>query len=130
MAGRRPKPTSLKLLQGTARKSRERVNEPIPPEGKIVRPDFLKYREVELWDEYGPVLVAMGTLTVADVPNFAAWCVKMAQFELEKGNMKASDIAQMRMLAAGLGMDASARAKLGTPKSKKKEAGEKYFNAS
>lgn len=127
MPGRRPKPTSLKLLKGTERKSRQRVNEPIPPAGQIIRPGFLKYREIELWDEYEPVLVAMGTLTVADVPNFAAWCVKMAQFEDEKGKMKASDISQMRMLAAGLGMDASARAKLGTGK-KKKDLADEFFD--
>lgn len=126
MAGRRPRPTKLKLLLRTDRKDRARANEPIPPAGEIVRPDFLKYREKELWNEYKPILLAMGTLTVADVPLFAAWCVKMAQFEEEKRTMKAADIAQMRLYGADLGIGAGARAKLGTTK-KKKDSGDEFF---
>lgn len=105
-------------------------NEPTPPPGEIVKPAFLKYREAELWDEWRPILEAMGTLTVADVPPFARWCVKMAQFEEEKRTMNAAELAQMRMLEADLGMAASARAKLGTTKSKKqKDPTEAFFNA-
>src|SRR5690606_12320278 len=120
MAGRKPKPTHLKIVEGTARRDRMPENEPIPPEGEIVRPAYLKYRAVELWDEYAPLLIDMGTLTVVDVPNFAAWCVLMAKFEDHNGDVKASEVAQIRMLAASLGMDASARAKLGNTGSKPK----------
>lgn len=127
MAGRRPKPTALKGIVGTIRPDRAREAEPEPPEGVIVMPEFLKYREKELWVQYEPILTAMGTLTVADVPNFAAWCVLMAEFESAKAKTKSSDIAQMRMLAAGLGMDASARAKLGTVSKPKKDPTRKYF---
>src|SRR5688500_17548012 len=113
MAGRKPKPSHLKVLEGTARADRMPTHEPEPPEGPVVRPEFLKYRAAELWDEYAPPLIEMGTLTQVDVPNLATWCVLMAAFEEEKSKMNASTIAQMRMLAASLGMDASARAKLG-----------------
>lgn len=127
MPGRRPKPTRLKLLEGTARKDRARDNEPEPPEGEVVRPDFLKYREIELWNEYEPILLAMGTLTVADVPLFAVWCVKMAQFEEAKRTMNAADIAQMRLYGADLGIGASARARLGTGRGKSKDPADKYL---
>jgi phage terminase small subunit len=128
MPGRRPKPTKLKLMKGTSRVDRERVGEPEPPEGEIVRPAFLhKHREIELWEEYSPGLIAMGTLTWIDVPNFARWCVKMAQFEDEKGQMKSSDLAQIRMLESDLGIGASARAKLGTGKGKEKDPADAFF---
>lgn len=87
-----------------------------------------KYRAAELWEEYAPKLIAMGTLTVVDVPNFAMWCVLTAQFEEVKAAMKASDIAQLRMLGAALGMDASARAKLGSSDKKKtKDPADAFF---
>ena len=130
MAGRRPKPSRLKLVEGTARADRMRAAEPEPPPGEIVRPEFVKYRAAELWNEYAPALVAMGTLTVVDVPNFAIWCVLMAEFEEVKAKMKPSGIAQMRMLGASLGMDASARAKLGNGgKAKQDDPANAFFKS-
>lgn len=126
MAGRRPKPARLKLVEGTDRADRDRGSEPEPPVGEIVRPVFLKYREAELWDEWRPVLEAMGTLTVADVPPFARWCVKYAQFEDEKRTMNASELAQMRMLETDLGIGATARAKLAT-KGKRADPADEFF---
>jgi phage terminase small subunit len=125
--GRRPKPTKLKLLKGTSRVDRARVGEPEPPGGEITRPEFLKYREIELWDEYEPILIAMGTLTIADVPLFAVWCVLMARFESAKALMHAADIAQMRLYGSDLGIGASARAKLGTSKGKEKDPADAFF---
>jgi len=128
LAGRRPKPTRLKLVTGRLRKGRERKNEPEPPGGAIERPEFLKYREAELWDERAPIYIGMGTLTVADVDNFAAWCVLMAEFEKSKEKTQASLIAQMRLLGAEFGMGASARAKLGTGgKGKPKDPADEFF---
>ena len=119
MAGRRPKPTRLKLITGRQRAARARTGEPEPPTGAIERPAFLKYRAAELWDERAPIYIAMGTLTVADVDNFAVWCVLMAEFDKSQEKMQASLIAQMRLLGAEFGMGASARAKLGTSGNKK-----------
>ncbi len=127
---RRPKPTKLKLLEGTSRPDRERPNEPEPPEGKVTRPAFLKYRAAELWDERAPVYVAMGTLTIADQDNFAQWCVLMAEFEKSQEKMQASLLAQMRMLGAGFGMGADARAKLGTGSKAKPDPADEFFGGS
>jgi phage terminase small subunit len=101
--------------------------EPEPPEGEIVMPAFVTYRAKELWEQYAPALIAMGTLTVVDVPNFAIWCRLMARFEEVNGLMKSSDIAQIRMMAASLGMDASARAKLGSTKAPKSDPADDFF---
>jgi phage terminase small subunit len=121
----------MKVVQGTARADRMSVNEPEPPGGEIVKPGYVKYRAAELWAEYAPLLTEMGTLSVVDVPNFGAWCVLMARFEAATGNVQAADVTQLRMLGASLGMDASARAKLGGSGNKKraKDPAEKYFKA-
>lgn len=126
---RKPKPTRLKLLEGTARADRDRGPEPTPPVGEIVRPAFLKYRAAELFDERSPIYIAMGTLTVADVDNFAVWCVLMAEFEKSQEKMQASQVAQMRMIGAGFGMDASSRAKMGAGGKPKDDPADEFFRA-
>lgn len=129
MAGRRPKPTRLKLVTGNPGKRALPDNEPTPPAGAVIRPAFLKYRAAELWDERSPIFLAMGTLTVADADNFAAWCVLMAEFEKIGEGMQASQIAQMRLLGAEFGMGASARAKIGAGgKGKKKDPADEFFD--
>jgi phage terminase small subunit len=128
MGGRRPKPTALKLVRATQRASRVREGEPEAPAGPVIRPGHLKYREVELWDEYAPMLEAMGTLTPVDVPLFATWCQLAAKQESSGADMPASLIAQMRLLAAELGIGASARAKIGQPrKPEDRDPAEEFF---
>jgi phage terminase small subunit len=119
-------------MEGTARADRMPKDEPPVPEGEVVRPKFLKGRARKLWDQYAPALEKMGTLTVVDTPNFATWCVLMAAFEKDGADMKASQIAQLRMLGDALGMSASGRAKIGgsNGKSKKKaDPAERFFGA-
>lgn len=128
MPGRRPKPTRLKLLEGTTRADRARENEPEPPEGEIVRPDYVKYRAAEIWDANIAIVTAMGTLTVADVQPFARWCVGMAEFEEKKWDMKATDKAELRHLESILGIGAPSRTKLGRVKDKS-DPSRKYFSA-
>jgi phage terminase small subunit len=111
MAGRPPKPTKLKLLEGTFRPDRARPDEPQPPAGEIVKPAFLKKRPSELWDEYAPLLQKMGTLTVVDPHVLAEWCQLTAK--MERNRVSASERAQRRMLGAELGIGAAARAKAG-----------------
>jgi phage terminase small subunit len=124
----RRKPSRLKLVEGTARADRMNGKEPEPPAGDVTRPEFVKYRAAELWDQYAPALVAMGTLTIVDVPNFAAWCVMTARFEECGGIMKSSDVAQMRLFASSLGMDASSRAKIGAGgKAKNDDPANEFF---
>lgn len=125
--GRRPKPTVLKLLEGTQRADRARENEPVPPEGEIKMPAFLKYRAAELWAEWEPILTAMGTLTVADTPPFARWCVGMAFYESMNGLVQGEVKSDLRHLEGILGIGAASRARLATPKEKKSDQARKYF---
>lgn len=111
MAGRPPKPTQLKILEGTFRPDRARPDEPQPPAGEIVKPAFLKKRASELWDEYAPLLEKMGTLTCVDPHVLAEWCQLTAK--MERNRVSASERAQRRMLGAELGIGAAARAKAG-----------------
>ncbi|MEX0613907.1 MAG: phage terminase small subunit P27 family, partial [Pirellulales bacterium] len=80
MRGRLPKPTSLKIIEGTARRDRINENEPVPPEGDVSCPERVQGRARGFWDEHAPVLEAMGLLTVADVPMLAELCQTEAEY--------------------------------------------------
>jgi phage terminase small subunit len=126
MAGRPPKPTKLKLLEGTFRPDRARPDEPQPPAGEIVKPAFLKKRASDLWDEYAPLLEKMGTLTVVDPHVLAEWCQLTAK--MERNRVSASERAQRRMIGAELGIGAAARAKAGvSPKPKQGDQDEDFL---
>lgn len=65
--GPQPKPSALKKLLGNPGKRVLNDNEPIPPDGAIVAPDYLHPAGKPYWDQLAPVLAAMRVLTVADV---------------------------------------------------------------
>ena len=131
MAGRRPKPTALHLLQGTQRSARVRINEPVPPDDEVVKPAELKHTASELWDEYAPPLIAMKTLTVVDVPPMTRWCLGYAEYLDASGkNISVALQAELRQLEAILGIGAASRARLGTKKGTKKDPAEKFFEKS
>jgi hypothetical protein len=108
---RPPKPTSLKDIVGTIRPDRVRENEPIPPQGEIVMPAFLKKRALELWEQYAPKVIATGTMTVLDVHLLAEWC--QLTVKMERSRTTASERAQRRMIGGELGIGAASRAKIG-----------------
>lgn len=66
MAGRKPKPTRLKLMQGTARKHRMNKREPQPEGGTPPCPKGVGAEVRAVWDDLAPVLERLGVLTVAD----------------------------------------------------------------
>lgn len=81
--GRKPKPTVLKLVTGTARKSRLNPREPRPEPGLPDPPDFIMEDPVAL-EEYrraGDQLVCMGVVSDLDAAvlaayasSYALWC--------------------------------------------------------
>ncbi len=74
-AGRPPKPTALKQLQGTARPDRLNPDEPAPVVLQDAQPPaWLKGRARKAWRELAPVLTEMGVLTVADRAALALLC--------------------------------------------------------
>lgn len=74
--GRPPKPTKLKVLQGTDRKDRVNKNEPKPMEIKKLPdpPWHLDYYAKKEWERAGPILIEAGLLTHADLSLFSDYC--------------------------------------------------------
>jgi phage terminase small subunit len=126
MAGRKPKPTHMHLVDGTLNATRHanRKDEP-KPEGKPVKPKFLKKgtKAAKLWDEY----VKIGYwLTEADSHALALYCGLGAEMERDLKNMTSSRISQFRSIGSSLGFDAAARSRInvGTALGKGKDKSE------
>jgi len=84
-------PDNLKILKGTARKSRINQKQPVP---KIVKrakpPDFLKHNELALaeWERICPELEATKVLTTVDIGVLASYCIAYAQVALATEKLK------------------------------------------
>src|SRR5690348_15943600 len=128
IAGARPKPTALRLIDGNRGKRALPQNEP-DPGGSPVKPSWLKGRAAKLWDE---VLGFAFWLTVADSYKLAAWCDRQALFEKAKVReaWTAADRREHRSLGSELGFDPSSRARLGTKPhgGKSKDPAEQYLD--
>jgi P27 family predicted phage terminase small subunit len=75
MAGRRPKPSHLKLLQGNPGKRPLNANEPKPPVELPPPPDHLNEAARKEWNRLGPQLVKLNLLSAIDSSAFAGYCV-------------------------------------------------------
>jgi len=80
MAGRRPKPTHLKLLQGNPGKRSLNSREAQPPVVLPPPPDHLSEPAKQEWQRMGEQLVKLGLLTAIDRSAFAAYCVVWARW--------------------------------------------------
>lgn len=85
VAGRKPKPTNLRLIEGN------REHRPIHDDVKPVplapsRPDWVDGKAAEIWDEYAPKLERLGILTEIDGLAFGALCVEMAEYIKMRGD--------------------------------------------
>jgi P27 family predicted phage terminase small subunit len=80
MAGRRPKPTHLKLLQGNPGKRRLNAHEPKPDMEMPVVPDHLSEGAKAEWTRAGEQLHRLGLLTSIDRSAFSAYCVLWARW--------------------------------------------------
>jgi P27 family predicted phage terminase small subunit len=67
MAGRRPIPTEIKILRGNPGKRRLNHREPKPAAGLPPCPRHLKGIAAEAWRSIGAQLVALHTVTLADL---------------------------------------------------------------
>lgn len=124
--GPKPKPTHLKLVEGNAGKRALPTDEPTP-DGKPVKPKWLKGRGAALWDE---VLTFAFWLTVADSYKLAGWCDRQAQFERERKTWTAADRREHRSSGSELGLDPASRARMGKPPDggKKNDPSSQYFD--
>ena len=81
--GRPPKPTALKILQGTAR--RDRLNDREPDARVITRlpspPPELTERAARMWREYGREAIHAGLLTALSLPCLRRRCIAYDDYE-------------------------------------------------
>ena len=91
MRGRKPKPSALKLLEGT-RADRINRNEPPMPPGSIEPPDWLDETARQHWGELAPILQSAGLLTVGDRHTLALLCDSFSRFQSNPENNKARNL--------------------------------------
>ena len=150
-AGRRPKPTAIRLLEGTQRGPVKR--EPSMPVGVPPMPERLKVDAVavEKWQELAVILTKMGVLTTGDGEALATLCeVHSAEqsclLQLRAGGavmhtdlggvkpnpagpMYRSLVAMKASLLSEFGLTPSSRTKLATQVEVKKDELEEFFTA-
>ena len=147
--GRPPKPTALKLLQGTARPDRMPKNEPKPELGAPTRPNWLLPEAKREWSRIVPELLRLGILAKIDRAALAARCQCWAMyvgairelrdremwFETEKSycgphplvGIAVKMLDKLAMLDAKFGLTPADRARLDIPIPETKNAFEEYL---
>ena len=81
MAGRKPKPTALKKLEGNPGKRKLNTKEPMPGKGMPDCPKWLLPEAKEEWKRLCQKLSEMGVLTEVDMAAFAAYCQSYARWK-------------------------------------------------
>jgi P27 family predicted phage terminase small subunit len=80
MRGRKPKPTTLKILAGNPGHRPLNDREPATPQGMPDCPEFLDDEARAEWDRICRVLAQMGLLSTADRPALTAYCVTYSRW--------------------------------------------------
>lgn len=81
MAGRKPKPTAVKKLEGNPGKRKLNKKEPVPAKGMPECPDWLLPEAKAEWERLCVQLSEMGVLTEIDMAAFAAYCQSYARWK-------------------------------------------------
>lgn len=89
MAGRKPKPTSLKKLEGNPGKRKMNAKEPDPGSGMPTCPSWLLPAARTEWQRLCGRLNRMGVLTVIDRAAFAAYCQSYARWKQAQEHISA-----------------------------------------
>src|ERR1019366_3753362 len=81
MAGRKPKPTALKLLAGNPGKRKPNKSEPKPPPGAPEMPWYLTPEAKEEWERILPLLAKVpGLLSRIDGTALGSYCMAFARW--------------------------------------------------
>ena len=67
MAGRKPKPTAVKKLEGNPGKRKLNSKEPVPAKGMPTCPDWLMPEAKKEWERLAELMNQMGVLTEVDM---------------------------------------------------------------
>ena len=78
-AGRKPKPTNIKILEGNPGKRKLNEHEPQPLKKAPPCPKWLEAEAKKEWRRLAKTLEAMGVLTDADMAAFAGYCQAYAR---------------------------------------------------
>ena len=81
MAGRKPKPTAIKKLEGNPGKRKLNTKEPIPAKGMPECPEWLLPEAKREWERLADLMNQMGVLTEVDMAAFAAYCQSYARWK-------------------------------------------------
>lgn len=81
MAGRLPKPTAVKELQGNPGKRKLNRTEPPTQKGAPEMPLFITATAEQEWDRIVPILLEMNVLTTADGAALANYCMTFARWQ-------------------------------------------------
>jgi P27 family predicted phage terminase small subunit len=80
-SGPAPKPTQLKILQGTYRPDRANPGEVFPdPAADIQAPEWLPQDARDKWSELAPILSRNGLLTECDLDTLTLYCQTWARY--------------------------------------------------
>jgi len=134
MAGRKPRPTAIKILEGEKNRDRINLDEPKPKVGRPTCPDHLSDVARDEWQRIVPELEVLGLLTQIDRSALAAYCQaygrwveaervvkqKGVLYKTEKGNVITSPMLwvankameQMHKYLVEFGMTPSARSRV------------------
>src|SRR5690348_3709942 len=95
MAGRRPTPTTLKVLRGNPGKRPLNPKEPKPPTAIPIAPQHLTEIAKAEWDRIAPKLAQLGLLTDLDRAALAAYCCAYARWsEAEEALKKTGTVVR------------------------------------
>lgn len=123
--GKRPKPAYLKLVQGNpGRRPIEVPSGPDVREGPLRSPKKLTSAQSAIWKRF---IDTAHWLTEHDAPKAYMWTCLQAQFHADT-EMKPAAVGQLRLLGSELGLDPSARARLGISTKKDDDPNAKYFD--
>jgi P27 family predicted phage terminase small subunit len=92
MAGRRPKPTALKVITGNPGKRALNPDEPMPEPCKVNMPNGLSDDAKKMWRDIVPHLEVLRVLTALDRPALVRMCecyaeIQAAQEEIRNGGL-------------------------------------------
>jgi P27 family predicted phage terminase small subunit len=82
MAGRNPKPTALRELEGNRGHRPLNKDEPKPPSGVPRMPKWLSKAARKIWKDTVPLLLEMKVLTQADGEALGSYCEACATLQL------------------------------------------------
>ena len=81
MVGRKPKPTTVKKLEGNPGKRKLNTKEPVPAKGMPACSDWLMPEAKKEWERLAKLMNQMGVLTEVDMAAFAAYCQSYARWK-------------------------------------------------